>query len=189
MYLSTPRRSWASRLLGSARTLVAVAIIAVLAVVMIARWSDASANSAHTFTPLSSADIPSLPVAIEGTVLGTSESAVALLERGSDSPVAFPLHEDAYLVRADQAIAIDALRAGDAVRMTIDGRTGQVLNLVATPAARSPFAIRVPGAVALLAAVGLIVAGTALAIRNIERLPVLPYRLPAVQPLHVGATR
>lgn len=189
MYLSTPCRSWASHLLSSARTLVAVAIIAVLALSMISRWSDASANSAHSFTPLSSASIPSLPVAIDGTVVGTSDSAVALLERGSDSPVAFPLHADAYLVRADQAVALDALRAGDAVRMTIDGRTGQVLNLVATPAARSPFAIRVPGAVALLAAVGLIVAGTALAIRNIERLPTLPYRLPAAQSLRVEAAR
>jgi hypothetical protein len=49
--------------------------------------------------------------------------------------------------------------------------------------------IRVPGAAALLAAVGLIGGATALAIRNSERLPALSARVSAARLLPAAAAR
>ena len=79
-------------------------------------------------------------------------------------------------------------RAGsDAVRATIDGRSGAVLQLTADPTAGAAF--RVPGAAAFLAALGLIAGATALAWRNIERVPALPSRVAVSRLLPVQAAR
>ena len=117
-----------------------------------------------------------MPVTVEGTLVGASDGLVAVVEHDAVSPVAFAVGQDARLVRGDEGVPLEALRAGDTVRMTIDGRSGSVLRLHAVPASHPVFPVQVPGAAALLAALGLIGGATALAIRNIDRLPALSTR-------------
>jgi hypothetical protein len=94
-------------------------------------------------------------------------------------------------VRGEEPIPLEALRAGDTVRLTIDGRSGSVLRLHAAPVSGPAFlpAARVPGTAALLAALGLIGGATALAIRNIERLPALSARMSAARLRPAAAAR
>lgn len=181
MYRSRLDRSWSQFLLRSARTTATVFLTAVMAIALIAHWNEASANNAPAFVLPNDAAMAGIPVAIEGTVVGASDGLLALREDESLSPVAFPVSAAASLTRDGQNVPLESLRVGDAVRMTIDGSSGQVLRLHATPAA-DPFAIRVPGAIALLAALGLIAGAATLAIRNRAQLPALPQRLPAPAP-------
>jgi hypothetical protein len=176
MYVSRPQRSWTQRVLGSARTIAAFTLTAILAIALFAHWNEATATNAPAFILPNDASVTGIPVAIEGTVVGASDGLLALTENGSTQPVAFPVNSAASLVRDGQNVPLEALRVGDTVRMTIDGGSGQVLRLHATPAP-SPFAIRVPGAVALMAALGLIAGGATLAIRNRSQLPALPQRV------------
>lgn len=181
MYVSRPQRSWTHRLLGSARTIAAFTLTAVLALALFAHWNEATATNAPAFILPNDAAVAGIPVAIEGTVVGASDGMLALTENGSTQPVAFPVNSAASLVRDGQNVPLEALRVGDSIRMTIDGSSGQVLRLHATPAS-TQFAIRVPGAIALMAALGLIAGGAVLAIRNRAQLPALPQRLPAHAP-------
>lgn len=181
MYVSRLQRSWSHRLLGSARTIAAFTLTVVLAVALFAHWNEATATNAPAFILSNGTEVAGIPVAIEGTVVGASDGLLALTEVDSTQPVAFPVNAAASLVRDGQNVPLEALRVGDSIRMTIDGSSGQVLRLHATPAA-TQFAIRVPGAVALLAALGLIAGGAALAIRNRAQLPALPQRFPAHAP-------
>lgn len=176
MYLHRPQLSFLERIVGSARTLAAIVLTALLASALTVHWSDAAATSAPSFIPVDRALVTGVPVTVEGAVVGAGDGLVALLERGAETPVAFPVDASADLTRDGQAVALDALYVGDTVRMTIDGRTGEVLRLHAMPAATAAPALHVPGAAALLAAVGLIAGATALAILNLERLPALPAR-------------
>jgi len=169
------------------RTLIAIVITALLASALTVAWSDAMATSSYGAVPQRATQTTEIPVAVEGTIVGAANGLVALVERGSESPVAFTVSDDATLVRGGQAIALDELHSGDMVRMTIDGASGDVLRLQATPAT-SPI-IRVPGMAALLAALGLIAGATALAIRNIDRLPALPTRVAMPRLLPAAATR
>lgn len=178
MYVSRPDHSWSQRLLGSARTIAAVTLTTILALALFAHWNEATATNAPAFILSNDATVSGIPVAIEGTVVGASNGLLALTEDGAVSPVAFPVSSAASLVRDGQNVPLESLRVGDSVRMTIDGGTGHVLRLHATPAP-SQFAIRVPGAVALLAALGLIAGAATLAIRNRAQFPVLPQRLSA----------
>jgi hypothetical protein len=152
-------------------------------------WTDASATSATVLALPSSAAIDSVPVTIEGSVVGASDSLIAVIEHDSDEPVAFPVNTDASLTRAGQVVPLDALRVGDTVRMTIDGRSGDVLRLHAIPPAGAPFLLRVPGSAALLAALGLIAGATALAILNIDRLPQPAARFQGARILHAAGAR
>jgi hypothetical protein len=113
------------------------------------------------------------------------------VEHGAESPVAFSVGQDARLVRGEEPVPLDALRAGDSVRLTIDGRSGSVLRLHAAPVSGPVFLapVRVPGAAAFLAALGLIGGATALAIRNIDRLPALSARISAARLLPAAAVR
>ena len=181
MYVSRPQRSWSHRLFGSARTIAAFTLTAVLALALFAHWNEATATNAPAFVLPNDAEVAGIPVAIEGTVVGASDGLLALTEDDSTQPVAFPVSSAANLVRDGQNVPLEALRVGDSIRMTIDGSSGQVLRLHATPES-SQFAIRVPGAVALMAALGLIAGGAVLAIRNRAQLPALPQRLPAHAP-------
>ena len=181
MYVSRPQRSLTQRLLGSARTIAALTLTAVLALALFAHWSEATATNAPAFILSNDAAVAGIPVAIEGTVVGASDGLLALTEDGSAQPVAFPVNSAASLVRDGQNVPLEALRVGDAVRMTINGSSGEVLRLHATPMSNQ-FAIRVPGAVALMAAIGLIAGAATLAIRNREQLPALPQRMPAHAP-------
>ena len=191
MYLHRSESSWSTRLFGSARTLAAIIVTALLASALTVRWSDASANGVTIFTPESGAAVAAVPVTVEGTLVGASDGLVALVEHGADSPVAFSVGQDAQLVRGEEAVPLESLRAGDTVRMTIDGRSGSVLRLHAAPVSGPAFlpSAQVPGTAAFLAALGLIGGATALAIRNGVRLPVLSARVSAVRLLSAAAAR
>jgi len=191
MYLHRSEPSWSTRLFGSARTLAAIILTALLASALTVRWSDASANGITVFTPQTGAAVAAVPVAVEGTLVGASDGLVALVEHGAESPVAFSVGPDSRLVRGEEAVPLEALRAGDSVRLTIDGRSGSVLRLHAAPVAGPVFLapVRVPGAAAFLAALGLIGGATALAVRNIDRLPALSARISAARLLPAAAVR
>jgi hypothetical protein len=191
MYAHHPEPSWSTRLVGSARTLAAIVITALLASALTVRWSDASATGVTIFTPETGAAVAAVPVTVEGRLVGASDGFVALVEHGANSPVAFSVGQEAHLVRGDERVPLEALRAGDTVRMTIDGRSGSVLRLHAAPVVGPAFLVaqRVPGAVAFMAALGLIGGATALAIRNMERLPALSSRVSAARLLPASAAR
>jgi hypothetical protein len=191
MYAHRRELSWSAHLLGSARTLAAIVLTALLASALTVRWSDASATGVTVFTPETGASIAAVPVTVEGRLVGASDGLVALVEHGADSAVAFSVGQEAALVRGEERVPLESLRAGDTVRMTIDGRSGSVLRLHAAPVSGPAFlpAARVPGAVAFMAALGLIGGATALAIRNIERLPALSARVSAARLVPVAAAR
>ena len=176
MYLHRPDPSWSTSLLSSARTLAAIIVTALLASALTVHWSDVSATGVTVFTPEVEASVAAIPVTVEGTLIGASDGLVAVVEHDADSPVAFSVGQDAQLVRGEEGVPLEALRAGDTVRLTIDGRSGSVLRLHAIPATHPAFPVRVPGTVALMAALGLIGGATALAIRNIQRFPALSSR-------------
>ena len=191
MYLHRSEPSWSARLLGSARTLAAIIFTALLASALTVRWSDASANGITVFTPETAAAVAAVPVAVEGTLIGASDGLVALVEHGAESPVAFSVGPDARLLRGEEAVPLEALRVGDTVRLTIDGRSGSVLRLHAAPISGPAFlpSVRVPGSAALLAALGLIGGAAALAILNSERLPRLSARVSAARLLPAATAR
>ena len=188
MYLHRPEPSWSTRLFGSARTLAAIVLTALLASALTVRWSDAEATGATIFTPERGAIVAAMPVTVEGAIVGAGDGLVALVEQGAESPVAFSVGAEAQIVRGEENVPLDALRVGDSVRVTIDGMTGNVYRLHAEPVSGSAFPARVPGSVALLAAIGFIGAATLLAIRNLDRLPAFPVR-GATRLLPAAATR
>lgn len=184
MYLHQPTPSWLSRLVMSARTLIALALIAVLASAVSVHWSSqvsatGSANPADLVIPLNA-----IPVAIDGTLVGVTTDTLAVQESGSDGPVAFLLSADTRVVRDGEQAALSTLAYGDSVRMTVDGRTGSVLRVHATPPA-GPF--HVPGIAALLASLGLIAGAASLVFLNREFFAGLPARrlLPGLTPATV----
>ena len=188
MYMHRPDPSWSTRLLGSARTLAAIFLTALLASALTVRWSDASATGVTVFTPQIGAAVAALPVTVEGTLVGASDGLVAVVEHDAESPVAFTVGQDTHLVRGEEGVPLEALRDGDTVRLTIDGRSGSVLRLHAVPAPGPAFPLQVPGAVALLAALGLIGGAAALAIRNSDRLPALSSRVSMTRLLPAATT-
>jgi hypothetical protein len=189
MYEHRPAASWSTRLLGSARTLTAIVLTALLASALMARWTDVSATGANAFVPSSNVAVAGIPVTIEGAIVGAGEGKVAVIERNSETPVAFPVADDATVMRDGQNVPLDALRVGDTVRVTIDGRSGTALRLHAAPATSPALGIHVTGTAALLAALGLIAGATALAILNPERVPALPSRALATRLVPVTAAR
>src|ERR687898_903679 len=170
MYVHRPEPSWSTRLCASARTLAAIVLTALLASALTVRWSDASATGVTVFSPEGGAAVAALPVTVEGRLVGAGDGLVALVEHGAESPVAFSVGQDARLVRGEEAVPLEALRAGDTVRLTIDGRSGSVLRLHAAPVSGAAFlpAVRVPGAVAFMAALGLIGGATCPALFQIK---------------------
>ena len=146
MYLHRPEPSWSTRLFGSARTLAAIVLTALLASALTVRWSDASATGVTVFTPETGAAVAAVPVTVEGTLVGASDGLVALVEHGAESPVAFSVGQDARLVRGEEPVPLEALRAGDTVRLTIDGRSGSVLRLHAAPVSGPAFLPSAAGA-------------------------------------------
>jgi len=187
MYVLPSQPSWPARISGSLRTLIAIVVTALLASVLTVYWSEAMATGINGTRAQRGIQATAIPVEIEGTIVGAADGTVAVVERGAASPVAFTVGNNTMLVRDGQTVPLDELRSGDTVRMTINGLTGDVVNLQATPVAGSAF--RVPGMAALLAALGLIAGATALAIRNIDRLPVLPSRVAMPRLLPAAATR
>lgn len=184
MYLPTPRQTWPARLAGSLRTLVAIVLTALLASALTVRLSDdAFATGAGAVAQTANA----IPVTLEGVIVGAGDGTIALVEQGAESPIALTVGEESRLVRGGAVVALEELLPGDAVRATIDGRSGAVMQLTADPTAGAAF--RVPGAAAFLAALGLIAGATALAWRNIERVPALSSRVAVSRLLPVQAAR
>ena len=192
MYVHRPEPSWSTRLFGSARTLAAIVLTALLASALTVRWSDASATGVTVFTPETGAAVAAVPVTVEGTTC-RRERRIGRIGRArrriSGRLFRRPGCAASCVVR--NAVPLEALRAGDTVRLTIDGRSGSVLRLHAAPVSGPAFlpSARVPGAAAFLAALGLIGGATALAIRNIERLPALSSRVSAARLLPAAAAR
>ena len=191
MYSHRPEPSLSTRLFGSVRTLAAIFLTALLASALTVRWNDASATGVTVFTPETGAAVAAVPVTVEGRLIGASDGLVALVEHGADSPVAFSVGQEAQLMRGEENVSLEALRTGDTVRMTIDGRSGSVIRLHAASVSGPAFlpAARVPGVVAFMAALGLIGGATALAILNIGRLPTLSSRVSAARLLPAAAAR
>jgi hypothetical protein len=189
MYDHLPQATWLERIRASARTLAVIFLTALFAAALTARWSDASATGITAFTPQSPALATGIPVSVNGTVVGAGDGKVAIVEQGAQSAVAFAVDEGASVMRKSQAVALDELRVGDSVRMTIDGLTGHALRIHATPSAPAGFLPRVPDAAALLAALGLIAGATALAVLNPGRLPSFSPHLPAMRQLHAQGAR
>ncbi|MFM9105333.1 MAG: hypothetical protein ACKOWF_01380 [Chloroflexota bacterium] len=123
-----------------------------------------SAESAAAFSAVPGEIGFVLPVDVQGAVLGVSDGRLAIIETAGDGPVAFPVALGLSVTRGGVEVPVDALRPGDRIAMTVDGRTGSVLRADARPAAAPPFAPS--GEAALLAALGLAGGGVALAIRR-----------------------
>lgn len=189
MYLHRPEQTWSSRIFGSARTLAAIIITALLASALTVRWSDASATGATSIVPLNSSLAAGVPVTIHGKVVGAGDGLIAIVEDGAESPVAFAVSDSASLMRSGGSVALEDLRVGDDVRLTIDGLSGQVQRLHASPTGATSFIPHVSGTAAFLAALGLIVGATALAILNLNRLPALSFSLPAARLPHAQGAR
>jgi hypothetical protein len=177
-----------ARLLASARTLAALVLVAILAAALASHWTNQVSATGPAIPPTAlAAQAPVIPVSVDGSVVGVGDDKVAIHERGAAAPVAFLVAAESQVVRAGENVPVDALRAGDAVRMTIDGRTGTVLRIHATPGGEPVF--RVPDAVALLAALGLIAGAATLAIVNRDRFPALTARRAVPRLLPMAITR
>lgn len=113
-----------------------------------------------------------VPVAVTATLLGVVDGRLAVQETAGAKPVAFPIAADAAIVRGGDPVALDALRPGDELRMTVDGRTGSVLRLDADPRPGPRFAPA--GEVALLAALGFVGGAATLVVRQRRPRPLLP---------------
>jgi hypothetical protein len=81
-------------------------------------------------------------VEISGRVVAVGAGVVGIRETGSRDPVAFMVDSGTRVVRDGDAVTVSDLRSGDAVRMTVDGRTGYVDALRAAPRATGPLPSR-----------------------------------------------
>ena len=75
-----------------------------------------------------------IPVEISGDVAAVRGDLLGVVETGQSSPVGFTLVDATIVVRDGRAAVATDLRPGDAVRLVIDGRTGQVATLRAETA-------------------------------------------------------
>lgn len=134
--------------------------------------------------------VPVIPVQVSGTVVAAGDGLLGVHEAHAVAPVSFTLGGDALLIRDGAAAEVDDLRAGDHVRMTVDGRTGRILQLRADPVAagwRTRLDTLGPlAALALVASLGFLAARRWVPIR-----PTLRPRptVGAAVPFHVALTR
>lgn len=75
-----------------------------------------------------------LLVEVSGAVVAAGDGLLGVHEANAAAPVSFLLSSQTLLTRDGNAVAVDDLRVGDRVRMTVDGRTGRVLQLRADAA-------------------------------------------------------
>lgn len=127
------RRSRVLSSLCHSRLMLGVAAGAlVLAVTLIT--ASLSPSGATAVNP-SSATPRSPMVEISGRVVAVSAGVLGVRETGGRQPVAFMVDGGTRVVRDGEAAIVNDLRAGDAIRMTVDGRTGRVDALRAAPRA------------------------------------------------------
>jgi hypothetical protein len=80
------------------------------------------------------AAVAALLVPVDGTVVAAGDGLLGVQEARTSAAVSFMLGSETLLTRDGAAAAVDDLRTGDRVRMTVDGRTGRILQLRATGA-------------------------------------------------------
>lgn len=114
-----------------------------------------------TVSTVSAANAGVLPISVSGTVLGMSDGHLAILEDGAADPVAFLPDPVVTVTRDGDVASLDALAAGDRVRLMVDARSGHVLR--ADASAVSP---AIPASAATAAMMGLLGATLLLAWRE-----------------------
>lgn len=139
---------------------VGLALIAVSCVVVPVRADDGSDQVQRATGNVG----PSMPVEVSGTVVMNGDSRLGVLERGSDAAVAFMVNETTTVVRNGRSATVADLRPGDSVRMTVDGRTGQVVAMRSVPAGAATLLGR--QALAWLAPTALVVVASVLFARR-----------------------
>ena len=162
-------------------------ILAVVGIAFAARATVASSTATGPATAVDhaaalAAETPVL-VEVDGVVVATGNGLLGVHETGAAAPVAFRVGDGTGVTRDGAAVSVDNLRLGDAVRMMVDGRTGQAVRIAAEPGAtvagesRSPFPV--------LAALLLIVSAAVLFARRSQTWPTAGGRgrRPLVAPL------
>lgn len=142
----------------SLRRLLWTAVIAALALV-----APVGGARAATMAPTAAFPTQGNLTTITGRIVALATGQIAVEEDGGDGPVAFHVASDANFTRDGYNAVYEELRPGDRIEMTVDGATGTVVGAAVEPASGG---IGAPsGELALLAAIGLIGAGSLLAIR------------------------
>lgn len=96
---------------------------------------DTAAVRADDSAPGEAAAAVAAPlVPVGGTIVAVGDGLLGVQEASTSTAVSFMLGAETLLTRDGEAAAVDDLRAGDRVRMTVDGRTGQILQLRADAA-------------------------------------------------------
>ena len=148
------------------RWLVALTLAAglvVLQIVHAARVTGSEAAPAPA-APIGPAPAtPALLVDASGVVVAVGGGLLAVRERTDAAPVAFAAGTDTLVTRDGASTDLDALRPGDTVRMTVDGRAGRVLQ-VRADAAPMGWTERL-AALGPIAAIALVLAGALLVAR------------------------
>lgn len=103
-------------------------------------------------------------VDIAGIVVAQGDGLLGVHETGAKDPVAFLADAGTTVTRDGEAASLAGLRPGDAVRMTVDGRTGRAVRVVAEPGATVAGESRSP--LPVLAALVLIVSAAVVIARR-----------------------
>jgi hypothetical protein len=151
------------RFTGAAAPLLTLAVLLSIVTFTFAVNDPVAAAEPAAVTQLTMTEV--VPVRVSGTVLGLAEGGIVVQEPAGAGPVAFPVALGLVVTRNGAAAPVDALQAGDKIGMTIDGRTGSVLRADAQ-AVSAPMPFAPSGEAALLASLGLIGGGAALATRH-----------------------
>lgn len=120
-------------MLGAAAGALVLAVTLLIASLSPGRATAANPSSATPRSPM---------VEISGRVVAIGAGVLGVRETGGQQPVAFMVDGRTRVVRDGEAAVVDDLRAGDAIRMTVDGRTGRVEALRAAPRATGPLPSR-----------------------------------------------
>lgn len=155
-------------------------IACALAVLMVALQIGHAARVSGTGDPPAPAPVAGFVTTVslarvEGTVAAVGEGLLAVRESGSADPVAFPAGADALVTRDGVAVDLPALRAGDAVRMTIDASTGRLLQLEADPSPRGwtdRVTVLGPGAAVFLLLASLLLVARLRGVDRVARFPI-----------------
>lgn len=121
------------------RWLVACGLAVTLVMLQIGHATRVSGteDSAPVSAPVSNAaPVTASMVEISGTVVASTDDLLAIRESSGTSPVAFVVGDNAGIARAGRAVDLAALRASDAVRLTVDPRSGRAFRVLAEPAPR-----------------------------------------------------
>jgi hypothetical protein len=105
--------------------------LALVAITLAATSSLATAESAPLPAKFA---VSSNETVIAGTVVGVGDGLIGVQEANGAQPVAFPVVTGTALSREGVPASLADLRQHDVVHMTIDRTSGEVVQIVATPA-------------------------------------------------------